>query len=328
MKKIFPLFAVFFICFLCACSGEVPPVDYAVQERWLSLPASPDKPVDVFYLYPTVWHKESANEPDTCAIDNKSMIAGANAVFTMQASLFQDDANIFAPYYRQGYAPYILSLPFDERMAFLEKITAKDVLNAFDYYIKNLNGGRPFILAGHSQGAMMLQPILFKYMKEHPDVYARMIAAYPIGYAFTQQDLDNNPHLKFAGKADDTGVIISYNTQGPDVRQQNPLVAPGSLVINPISWTRGKEKAPASENLGTVFFDNDGKPILLTDFADAQVDIEKGVVICSTPECASTSNRSGLFPKGVYHGADIPFYYNNLKKNAQDRIKAYFQHAS
>jgi len=37
--------------------------------------------------------------------------------------------------------------------------------------------GRPFILAGHSPGPDMLLYLLSEYMEEHPDVYARMVAA-------------------------------------------------------------------------------------------------------------------------------------------------------
>ena len=49
-----------------------------------------------------------------------------------------------------------------------------------------------------------------------------------------------HPHLKFAEEPDDTGVIISYNTQSPKVQPgHNPVVGNNiGLVINPISWNR------------------------------------------------------------------------------------------
>jgi hypothetical protein len=77
-------------------------------------------------------------------------------------------------------------------------------------------------------------------MKEHPEVYERMIAAYVIGYSITEDYLTQNPHLKFATGPDDIGVIISYNTEAPDVAAGvNPVVWPGALVINPI---HGRER--------------------------------------------------------------------------------------
>ena len=42
-----------------------------------------------------------------------------------------------------------------------------------------------------------------------------MVAAYVLGYPVTKEYLKENPHLKFAKKANDTGVIISYDVQSP-----------------------------------------------------------------------------------------------------------------
>ena len=39
------------------------------------------------------------------------------------------------------------------KLKFLGEIPKADVFAAFDYYIKHYNNGRPFILAGHSQGS-------------------------------------------------------------------------------------------------------------------------------------------------------------------------------
>jgi hypothetical protein len=40
----------------------------------LSLPAVVDKPVDIFYLYPTAWSKVNQTDPNFCAIDKPSML--------------------------------------------------------------------------------------------------------------------------------------------------------------------------------------------------------------------------------------------------------------
>ena len=56
--------------------------------------------------------------------------------------------------------------------------------------------------------------VLSEYMKAHPEYLKRMIAAYVVGYSITEDYLKANPHLKFAERADDTGVIVSYNTEG------------------------------------------------------------------------------------------------------------------
>lgn len=118
-----------------------------------------------FYLYPTASSKVNKDDPNIGEIDKPAMIAGAK----------------------------------------LEQSTPKeDVFAGFDTYIKHDNNGRPFILAGHSQGSNELAYLLSEYMKENPKVYARMIAAYVIGYSITDKYLAANPHLKFAEGADDT----------------------------------------------------------------------------------------------------------------------------
>ena len=46
-----------------------------------------------------------------------------------------------------------------------------------------------------------------------------MVAAHVIGYSVTKDDLEANPHMKFATGETDTGVIISWhNTWNREVR--------------------------------------------------------------------------------------------------------------
>ena len=192
--------------------------DYSVANNWLSLPA-PTNPADIFFLYGTSWHKTEQHEPDICSIDNVTMHTGALEGFRKEASVFETAGNIFAPYYRQADGVSTLGLPENRRLEIVGDIPAKDVIAAFEYYIENLNIDRPFILAGHSQGSNVMLFLLSGYMKEHPEILKRMIAAYAIGYPVTSGFLAENPHLKYATGPDDTGVIISFNTQSPRVKE-------------------------------------------------------------------------------------------------------------
>ncbi len=306
-----------------AFGNEIQPTDYTRSEHWLAVPDKPDKTVDVFYLYPTVYQKTSPGEPNICDIDNPVMLKYSKLAFALQASAFESVGNIYSPYYRQAEAAYTLSLPLPEQGKVVGGIPAADALAAFDYYIKNYNHGRPFILAGHSQGSNVLLYLLADYMKQNPEVYNRMIAAYVIGYSITPEYLSNNPHLKFAQNATDTRVIISYNTEAPIVAGRNPVVLPGALAINPISWTRGEATASAAENLGSIEMNTDGKMVPLKNYADARVDIARGVVICSTVDVNKLSSGNKVFPKGVYHHYDYLFYYYNLRENAAARTNSF-----
>ena len=324
-KIILVVMALLFSLTFTAYANTEVATNYANPEHWLALPASPDKPVDVFYLYPTVFQKVNKNEPNICNIDNPVMVKYSQLALAFQASAFDPVGNIYAPYYRQADAAYTLGLPLAEQHKVVGGIPTTDASAAFDHYINNFNNGRPFILAGHSQGSNVLLYLLSDYMKKHPEVYRRMIAAYVIGYSITPEYLAKNPHLKFAKGAKDTGVIISYNTEAQKVAGKNPVVLPGAMAINPITWTRGEKTATAAESLGSVDMDENGKLITLKKYADARVDKAKGVVICSTVDVNKLSPGNQVFPKGVYHRYDYPFYYYNLRENAAVRTNRFLQ---
>ncbi|MDF2942611.1 MAG: hypothetical protein K0S01_1469 [Herbinix sp.] len=297
--------------------------DYSNKKHWLSLPVSGEKEVDIFYLYPTVWQKAEVGEPNICEIDNTSMLIGAKSAFENQATAFETVGNIFAPYYRQVDATYCLSLPVEEHEKIIGGTPSSDVIAAFDYYIKNYNNGRPFILAGHSQGSNVLLYLLSDYLYKNPAVLSRMIVAYVIGYSVTDEYLEKNPHLKFAEGPDDTGVIVSYNTEGLEVEGENPVVLPGSIAINPINWSRGNGLATAKENLGSLMTNEAGGTTLLSNYADAQVNTSRGTVICSTVNVEEVAKLNDNFPKGVYHSFDYALYYYNIRENATNRTKLY-----
>jgi hypothetical protein len=240
--------------------------------------------------------------------------------FYKQATAFETVGNIYAPYYRQGDITYILSLSsLEERDKFVGGIPKSDIFAAFDYYIKHYNNGRPFIIASHSQGSATARFLLSDYMKENPDVYSRMIAAYIIGDTVTDEYLAKNPHLKFAEGPDDTGVIISYNTEAPTIEGNNPLVFPGAISINPITWTREEKIATAKQNLGSRVENAQGQTVSVKNYADARVNKTRGVVITTVD--AETLDTTP-WPKGVYyHTYDYPFYYYNIRENAENRTK-------
>ena len=300
-----------------ACGNKQ--VDYSIAANWLELPAAIDKPVDIFFVCPTTWQKISSDEPRFCKIDDPIMIEGAKTALNSQASVFKPIGNIYAPYYEQ------LDLSQVDREKLVATIPTSDITAAFDYYIKHYNNGRPFILAGHSQGSNVLANLLSGYLKEHPEVYKKMIAAYIIGYPITEEYLEQNPHLKFAQGPDDTGVIISFNTQSPGAEGPNPLAVPGAKVINPITWTTDETLATAEQNLGSMLLDKDKNLIPAGKYADARVDNAKGVLICSTADVDKLAPGNALLGKGIYHSCNYAFYYSNIRQNAAKRTEIFLK---
>ena len=297
-------------------------IDYANADNWLSAEDA-GKDVDVVYFYPTTFSKVSDDAPDVADITDESMRSGAQRELKNQASVFIEDCNIYAPFYRQVNAAYALTLSDEEADDLLRYSASQDPSAALDYYFENYNNGKPCILAGHSQGSQILTMILSDYMKEHPEHYKNMIAAYVIGYSVTDKYLAANPHLKFAEGADDTGVIISYNTEGPANKDQhNAVVTDGAISINPINWKKDDTYASKEENLGSLNIDGE----IEKNLADAKIDLERGVVVCETADSAVYAipeAAHALFGPESYHGYDYGLYYMNLRENAKVRIEAF-----
>ena len=297
--------------------------DYNQPHNWLKIDEK-DYPVDIFFLYATAYIKQSPADPIICQVDHKEMRAAAKFSYHKNATVFKPVGNMFAPYYRQTDAPSCLKMTAEEREKLLDSGPVEDAMAAFDYYLKHYNKGKPYILAGHSQGSSVLLQMISKYSRDKPQAYKRMISAYLIGCSITPEYLEQYPHLKFAQGSDDTGIIISYNTEAPNPQGPNPVLLPGALAINPINWRRDETPATKEESLGArVQVDNGFKKI--AHLADARLDLNKGVVICSTVGLDNPYCDVDIFAPGIYHVADYTFYYYDLRQNAIDRIKAYFK---
>lgn len=295
--------------------------DYSDKNNWMKLPEA-TKDVDCFYVYPTEYNDASEGASTFADINDTNMRTTAGRTYLVQGTAFEEVANVFAPYYRQVNMQALISLSITERNAALSSIPKTDILAAIDYYFKNLNGGRPFILASHSQGSIMQSFVLAEYMKAHPEYLKRMIAAYVIGYSITKDYLKVNPHLKFAEGSDDTGVIISYNTEAAG-NENNIVVLPDAISINPINWKRDDTYASAEENLGGYLFNYETKKLeIVPHAADAQIDLKRGVVITTTKVVEPVSGLTA-FGTGSYHENDYDLYYNNIKANVAKRVAAY-----
>lgn len=334
-RSLICLIAVMGVCFIftCGCTnggspaggnetlpaGAVDPgqdPDYADPYYWLSQPSA-DKPVDVFYVYPTV----SSNATGFMDVNSVNERALAQGIFAAQASVYEPDANVFAPYYRQMSTQVAVepgSLATDTKEF---KRGAVDVERAFDYYIEHLNEGRPFIIAGHSQGTMALIELIKNRFGDDADLRSRLVAAYLIGYTVTGADLAA-AGLTAAQGANDTGVVVTYNTQSP-TSAGGPMLMAGAHCINPLTWTTDDAYAPASENLGARFYNDTTGEFLreVEHYCDARIDPETGALTTTIPEGEDLD--IGPYSEGVYHRYDYAFWYRNLEQNVGDRIDAY-----
>ena len=303
-------------------------LDYSDKVNWLSYPEI-TKDVDAIYIYSTSYMDMSFEDgaSDYVPIDNPEMILLAIGEYETNATVFEESCNVFVPWYRQAGMKYAneVAKKTGNIDAALAGLSYTDIKAALDYYFENCNNGRPFIIAGHSQGSAMVRYVLKNYFSEHQDYYQRMVAAYPIGFSITKDDLEAYPYLKFATGESDTGVIVSYNTEGPknvEENARNVVVLPGAMSINPLNWKLDETYASASENKGSLVHNKETGEREFVDLGvDAQINLARGVIVTNTT--APVTEGAEFFGPASFHENDYSFFYSNLKENVAKRIAAY-----
>ena len=313
---------------------STPRPDYSQPKYWMMTPKNPDaQPVDVLFFHTTTFDDPNYVNPATGALSltpndptkpqvwNQTIAdaileSKAWDITNTQVSVFAASCNIYAPYYRQTALPE----PLLSDAATTERalsVAYSDIEAAFDYYMANLNNGRPFILAGHSQGSNLLLWLLERRMS-NPAYLRKMVAAYVIGWSVTQDELDAYPHLEMCNSGTQTGCIVSYNSQGPQATTS--MARPGAIGVNPLlmQWSTSTDVAPASMNLGTVLM----PPMVrvqteIPQFTGAYL-MDGALILTNPPQSAPMAATTG-----IYHPYDYALFYRNLEQNAKDRINAF-----
>lgn len=299
----------------CAPSNAV---DYSASANWAILPTETTKQVDVFLICPTV-DPGSDDQYNMSLSDDKVKDSFVGAL-NMEIGIYNETGNVFAPYYRQmtlsGYSE-------TEQSAYLD-IAYQDVKAAFLEYIKTHNQGRPFILAGFSQGSQMGQ-MLMEDLFDEPQYSDKLVAAYLMGWSFYEEELSKSPWIKMATGETDTGCVISFNSES--VETTTSFVVPAgkkTLAINPLNWKTDATPATAAENLGACFT-NYSAAIKneIPQLTGAYLDPTRGTLKVPDVTPEDYPPKLSLFSSGEYHLYDYQFFYRNLQKNVADRAAAY-----
>ena len=197
--------------------------DYSNLTNWAATPESdvqqfyiPDESfkvnkinndVDVFYIHPTGFYEKNWNSD----MDrNKSAFERTEIMLANQASAFNESCNIYAPEYRQ--ATYFAFFDKNQNGKKALDLAYTDVESAFDYFIENNNNDKPFIVAGHSQGALHAQRLIINRI-QGTSLQERFICAYAIGYMIPDNLYDDLfPSIKRSENYNDTNCIVSWST--------------------------------------------------------------------------------------------------------------------
>ena len=322
--------------------SSVKPLDYSRVENWV-INANADLNTDFDLIFFCGTSVTASGQENGVALMTDEARAIGYANYMAVGSQFSDNARVFCPLQRQMSLNYLLGCCISHDNIFTEVGTKEpyiDLEAALDYYFEHYNIGakRPFVLAGHSQGGAAIQVCLVRYflLTDKKDYLKSMIAAYSIGYGVSKREFDAMPDkdglLHFAEGADDFNCLISWNTEGPGAKGPNFLLADEgdrTLVINPLNWKHDEAYAGIDENQGVLLKEKRDNGItryhmsLLTDdLCDAQIDLKRGSVICSTvTDYVKLPNIQGEIWGGKsLHFYDGSAYYNNVKNNLKLRV--------
>lgn len=306
-----------------AFEDYLPPTtpDYASSTSWAALPTTEDAAdrspadfdldrqavaqADVFYIHPTTYvSRKSWNAPLDDLASNEETDAW---VLPAQAAAFNGCCRVYVPRYRQATIASFSDTDGNGDQAL--GLAYSDVARAFENFLTTRNENRPFILAGHSQGARharrLLDDVLTPEMIED-----QLVAIYTVGQAMAPSD-----KVPTCESATQTGCQISWNTQTENASRF--IGTPGSICVNPITWTADEAVAPATANLGSVDF---GAQAEVED-AVVGAQCRDGSLLVARP--ASRNFDYMPFGPGNYHRYDYSLFHMNVRENAVARVAAF-----
>lgn len=260
---------------------------------------------DVFYIVSTWeydWYTDEGIVSHHADPSKPEHRADMDIEISQVAQYMADGNNFYAPFYRHITLDSWATLNEDTINRRYRDVAFVDVLNAFDYYLTHYNNGRPFILAGFSQGGKSVVELL-KTLSE--ETRTRLVAAYVLGYKVTPDDVAQAPWIIAAQDSTDTGVTICYNSVS-DVKYVKPVISvPNVMCINPVNWR------------------TDATPAQLHDSITVTLSPEYKVLVLDGYDGSSLPNILDILNVGDYHGIEPWLYSECLHRNFKQRIDAY-----
>jgi hypothetical protein len=273
-----------------------------------------DSAVDVFFLHPTTFTEGRRIGELNASLRDDTLNAKTDfSSILYQASVFNADARIFAPRYRQAHiGMYFYKDTAKAKQAF--ELAYSDVKKAFQYYIDNYNQGRPIIIASHSQGTTHAKRLIKEFF-DGQTLKNRLVVAYLVGIYVDKNQFSTIPVCRDSLQ---TGCFVSWRTfrrdfNGPAYISLEP---PTATVVNPLTWSTDTVLAPKNLNKGAVLYKYN-KVFPKTN--DAQV---KGNILwINKPKFPGAA----LYKSKNYHVGDINLFYMNIRQDVRRRISLFWK---
>ena len=318
--------------------------DYAQARLWIARPDLAGNPsfwtppgfaptraprASVFFVHPTSFLESAAWNG---SIDDPESQNRAALFVRSQASAFNSVGAIWAPRYRQATFGAFLTGEANARRAL--DFAYRDVLAAYEEFLREAPADRPIILAAHSQGSAHLMRLLQERIPGAPEAQ-RVVAAYLVGWPVSvPADLPALP-LPACETPDEAACILSWQSfsepadpgQVTDVYDQS--IGPGGArragsampCTTPLPGTRGGA-APAARNLGTLVPNEDMSAAEFRRGAvPARCDLRGFLLI--GPNEALPAMGPYVLPGNNYHVYDYALFWANIRADAERRLATF-----
>lgn len=310
------------------------PPDYRDDATWLALPsradeadvalpASPaatDAAVDVFYVHST---SSIAPRFNASVSDPEVRTASIRGGTLIQASAFNAAGAVFAPEYRQATGSAFVTPSVDGDRAI--DIAFTDVNAAFVEFRRRA-GGRPFIIAGHSQGAVLSARLLREVIASSTE-RRLLVSAYLVGAPLVLEDLGGVP---LCTTPTSTGCVVTFNARGAEHVDVGidfaALKRSGLLCTNPTAASTTTTLVQREHHGGAVFFDA-AQPAVLPMFVASR---------CRDDGILEVTNMAPLPQRGVmdavllrvmgghnFHPVEYQLFYEDLRADAVRRSRVH-----
>ena len=336
--------------------------DYSNMDNWAAYPEKdgqqfhlPDKnlnlnkadnDVDVFYIHPTgfferVWN--SNMDKTRSAYERTEMMLGN------QVSAFNDTCNIYAPEYRQATYYSFFAKDTDGTKAL--DLAYEDIESSFDYFLENFNNNKPFIIMGHSQGALHSHRLIANKI-QGTELQNRFICAYAIGYIIPVKHYSNLfPLIPESKSPTDTNCIISWSTVVEGFKREREktvfwqpsgwsyeLMKQKIVSTNPYSWVNNSNwvdppdchtsvitKSPNFDFADRLSLKHSGAKKSLVYAREqnfsTRINMDNGLIETRGP-LVEKMRKMATF-SGDLHNFDVMLFWGCLRKNIKDRVNAF-----
>lgn len=314
--------------------------NYSQDTAWLAKPGLTENPSNwtpdgavltqsahaaaTFYIHPTTYLEgDRWNAPLDADGDPGQR---ARLFVESQSSAFNGVSEIWAPKYRQAAFGAFLLKSADAQKAL--DLAYRDVLAAFDAFLKAQPADRPIILAGHSQGSLHLSRLLAdrKDALKH-----RLVAVYVIGWPLSVTVDLPAMGLEPCVRPDQTSCVLSWQsfrdpanpslvtkawvgTHGPGGERRREDM----LCVNPLSGTKDGI-ADRAANKGSLVPDGEfAKATLETGRVGARCDHGFLKIDGDVPNLGPY-----VLPGNNYHVYDYALFWGSIRADGERRLAAW-----